>query len=60
MLVTVMDDTAEHSAACVADSAIPIEQTMVPSVVDITYRPSVPITHQTRPAVPDEQVTVEQ
>lgn len=54
-----MDDTAEHSAACAADGLILTKQTMVPSVVDVTYRPSVPITHQTEPAVP-VQITVAQ
>lgn len=60
MLVTVTDDTAEHSAARVADNPSLTEQTMVLFVVGVTYRPSVPITHQTRPVVPDEQVTVAQ
>lgn len=55
MLVTIMDDTAELQQP---DSPVLTEQTMVPSVVDMTYGPSVPITHQTRPGVPDEQVTV--
>ncbi|KAK3508754.1 hypothetical protein QTP70_004234 [Hemibagrus guttatus] len=40
------------------DSPVLTEQTMVPSVVDVTYGPSVPITHQTRPSVPDEQVVL--
>lgn len=31
---------------------------MFPSAVDMTYGPSVAITLQTRPGVPDEQVTV--
>lgn len=55
MLVTIMDDTAELQQP---DSPVLTEQTIVPSVVDMTYGPSVPITHHTRPGVPDEQVTV--
>lgn len=58
--VIVMDDTAPHLSEQCFDSPFLSKQAIVPPVIDITDWSSVLTAHKTRPAVPDDWVTVAQ